>query len=86
MEKQWVEGQGLMVKDSDIQKETSVSAVALSDGLANLINAQDEYIKLLTMEIHEMSSYADIDGWESTKVEEGKRLREEIIRAREQVG
>lgn len=69
-----------------ISQKQNGSAVALSDGLANLVNSQDEYIRLLTMEIHEMSSYVSADGWKSTKIEEGKRLLEEIARARKQVG
>ena len=43
-----------------------------------LINAYEEYIKLLTDELDDLVGLAVSHGWKSHRYEEGKRLRELI--------
>lgn len=41
-------------------------------------NAYKRYIELLGKEIDELSKFGNIHGWTSSRIEEGKKLREEI--------
>ncbi len=59
----------------DIFLEGSVSG----DRKIELIKTQQEYIDLLIAEINDLCGMASVHGWRSTRVDEGKRLREKII-------
>jgi hypothetical protein len=48
--------------------------------LEKIIEIQDEYIHLLGEELNELVVLAHIHGWESKRYEDGKKLREEILR------
>jgi len=44
----------------------------------DLIDAYEEYIKLLGEELEELAIFAYIHGWESTRVKQGEELRNKI--------
>lgn len=43
-----------------------------------LIQAYEDYIKMLGDEIGELACWATTHGWQSSRIEEGKRMRERI--------
>ena len=55
-----------------------------ADVLAGLVAKLDEYIALLGEEMSEMNSIADIHGWRSRRVKQGRGLRDEIAVLRRQ--
>jgi len=50
--------------------------------LLALVEAQDEYNKLISEEAQDLVVMASIHGWKSTKYEEGVKMREKITRLR----
>jgi len=57
----------------------------LNGKLAELIELEEKYIWLLTDELEEASSFACHCGWESERIEEGKNLRKEIARIKDEI-
>jgi hypothetical protein len=54
--------------------------------MEELIKAYEDYIKLLDEELNELVGVAYVHGWRSSRAEQGKKLREEIIKAKQNVG
>jgi hypothetical protein len=50
-----------------------------------LINAYEEYISLLTDELHELAELASVHGWNSSRYELGNEMRKKIINLKEVV-
>ena len=53
---------------------------------AYLLEAQEEYIKLLTEELGELSIMASVHGWKSSRYEQGQALRDKIDMLKKAVG
>jgi hypothetical protein len=68
-----------------IAKTAPVDEVLCSVRLCKLVNLQEQYIDLLTKELDETSSIADIHGWKSERFNQGETLRVEIAHIREQL-
>jgi len=48
--------------------------------VAQLIEAYDEYIKLLTEELNSIVSFASVHGWKTSNYEAGVKCREKIAK------
>jgi len=55
-----------------------------NEKLVKLLRLEREYRNLILQELSETSGLAAIHGWYSTKIEKGKRLREEIKKVMEE--
>lgn len=54
--------------------------VILLQDQKDLIKLYKEYIELLEQELNELAPLPYLNGWRSTKIEEGKKLRDNIRR------
>jgi len=52
--------------------------------MKDLVAALDHYVKLLSDELNEITMLAHVHGWRSTRSEEGKIVRADILRLKEQ--
>ena len=55
-----------------------LGAQDMIDRMQNLIDTQDEYIKLLDAELQDLVPMAYNHGWRTQRAEEGERLRKKI--------
>ena len=63
-------------------KFTSELQGTLTDCVNELIQAQENYIELLGLELSDMAGFLAVHGWKSARIEEGKVLRERIEKAK----
>lgn len=56
------------------------------DALRRVISATDDYIQVLGKECGELTVMMGSRGWQSSRVEEGKQMREEIQKRRQEAG
>jgi hypothetical protein len=65
------------------QSKTETSApVSSTPLLAAVVEAQEEYIKLLVAELNDISPLAAIHGWKTTRREAGEQARAKIAAAK----
>lgn len=50
--------------------------------IKELIDAYEDFIRVLGEEIHDMHGLAHVHGWQSQRVEAGKQCRERIAKAK----
>jgi hypothetical protein len=53
--------------------------------IQNLINAYEEYLINLHAELSETATLATLHGWNSNRIEIGKKFREKIARLKKQI-